>query len=516
MSLLAVNYGEVPPESSYRAFIAAATAAIVGLGMGMLWLRNRHKAAALTALGALLFFSYGHLYGALETVHVVGIQLGRHRYLVPLYIAVFGVLAFRLARIEGDGLQLTRILGPIGVVLLVVSTAMLAVRIIRSGGKWTLSAVGGEVGTNSIQRLYEGQPPDIYYIVLDGYARPDVMRDSVGFDLRNFTESLQDLGFEIAERSNSNYMWTALSLSSSMNMRYIQEFRIPLSFGSYPAVFADPIQHSQLRTELEQYGYTVVAFESGYLPTEIEDADYFVQSTDERVVSQRGLNAFEMQLASTSGALVVTDFLGPSLYKWVGFRTDLPHSVLREIILDSFQGLEDVAALPSPKFVFAHIVSPHSPYLFGSNGEYLEPDGPITFIDQPDDRSKGEKYRAQAIYITRLAERAIRSILSESVRPPVIIVQADHGPGLGVDWQAPGGRDMWQRFAILNAYHLPHGCDRYVYPEISPVNTFRIVLACYLGANYRLVEDRSYFSYWPRTNPYVFIDVSAQLDGGAK
>lgn len=515
--LLAVNYGEIPTALSYRSLALALLVATGCTLLLRLLFRDWDRAAAIVTLGAVLFYSYGHLYAALETVRVLGVQLGRHRYLLPLFSFVFGLVVFWIVRSRSAGRQLTASLAPFGLTMLVFAAAVLLVRIARSRSEWTVTdqvTIGAPLGLPAGQTA---TPPDIYYIILDAYARADVMQDQVGYDNQEFLDWLDQQGFFVAGQSNANFMWTALSLSSSLNMRFVQDFRFPLTPGSYPAIFADPIQHSLVRYELERAGYSIVALESGYLPTEVSDADFYLRSTSDRDVAPRGLNSFEMQLASTSAGLAVTDLLGPRIYDWVGFRSNYPYDELRRIILDEFTNLEHAVSLPSPKFVFAHIVSPHSPYLFGPNGEPLEQSGPITLIGDPDAPSasgfsSGELYRDQARFITGKIQAAIDYILRHSVNPPVIVIQGDHGPGLAPDWQSPTGAETWQRFAIMNVYHLPYGCDRQLYPQITPVNSFRLILACYLNAPYDLAPDRSFFSYWPRTNPYVFIDMTANLN----
>ena len=56
------------------------------------------------------------------------------------------------------------------------------------------------------------------------------------------------------------------------------------------------------------------------------------------------------------------------------------------------------------------------------------------------------------------------------------------------------GIPVEDRMKILNAYYLPEGGGEEIYSEISPVNTFRVVLNMYFGGNLPLLEDRSYFS----------------------
>jgi hypothetical protein len=37
----------------------------------------------------------------------------------------------------------------------------------------------------------------------------------------------------------------------------------------------------------------------------------------------------------------------------------------------AFTELDHISAIPGPKFVFAHIIAPHDPYIFASDGTFL-------------------------------------------------------------------------------------------------------------------------------------------------
>ena len=58
--------------------------------------------------------------------------------------------------------------------------------------------------------------PAIYYIILDGYARSEVMRELFDFDNTAFLERLERKGFFVARGSNANYCQTPLSRLSSL------------------------------------------------------------------------------------------------------------------------------------------------------------------------------------------------------------------------------------------------------------------------------------------------------------
>jgi hypothetical protein len=514
LTLFTENYGELHPELTVRSFIIVSATTLLLLAILTLLLRDGHRAAAIVAVSSILFFSYGHLYASLEPIHVLGIQLGRHRHLFLVYgLAWLGTSWLVLSRVRLR-FTLTRVLSVAGLSMLLMSLGLLGSKIIRSSARWaqpTSQASGGQLLSTS-EGL--GKSPDIYYIILDGYARSDVMLARHGMDNQDFLQTLEKSGFFVADQSSANFVYTALSLASSLNMRFIPDLGIPLPFGSYPALFAEPIQHNLVRFELEKLGYETVALESGWLPTEVEDADYYLRAVgpdDRRFHQGSRLNMFETLLANSSGGLVILDALGTErLSGWFHPRGGESHEVLRTIVLESFENLEASVELPSPKFVFAHIVSPHSPYLFGRDGEYLYPEGQFTLLAESDasgSTSESVLYRDQAEYITARIAATMDIILENSNEPPVVILQADHGPGIGPDWRLPDGETLWQRLAILNAYHLPYGCDRRLYSTITPVNTFRVVLSCYFGLNYPLLEDKSFFSYWPEDYAYAFIEV---------
>jgi hypothetical protein len=93
-----------------------------------------------------------------------------------------------------------------------------------------------------------------------------------------------------------------------------------------------------------------------------------------------------------------------------------------------------------------------------------------------------------------MLERTIDTILRRSSRPPVIIIQGDHGPGGHLDWDSPERSCLWERTSILNAYYLPDGGARYLYPAITPVNSFITILNVYFGAGMELLPDDTYFT----------------------
>ena len=83
-------------------------------------------------------------------------------------------------------------------------------------------------------------------------------------------------------------------------------------------------------------------------------------------------------------------------------------------------------------------------------------------------------------------------ILDESSSPPIIIIQGDHGTCYGTTTEFEPC--IAERMSIFNAYYFPDKEYGNLYDDVTPVNTFRIVLNQFFGTDYPLLEDSSYYS----------------------
>lgn len=343
--------------------------------------------------------------------------------------------------------------------------------------------------------------PDIYLIILDAYGREDFLRDMYGFDNSSFTAFLRAKGFYIAERSSANYPQTELSISSSMNLQYLDE--IVEGFGDTQdrSPLQELLQYTVIRRVLDEQGYSFVALPSAALFTQIRDADIYYALTPGDV------NEFE-------GLVLSSTIVGVFVESWGG---DLPiqsYRLHRSYILYSLDKLKEVPGLPGPKFVFAHILSPHPPFIFDRTGNFIAPDRPYSTWDASLFPGTVEEYQNgyidQMIYLNGRVMDVVTTILENSARPPIIIIQGDHGPGAYYDTLQLDEACLRERYSILNAYYFPDENYALLYPSITPVNSFRVILNNYFGADMELLEDRNYFAGWLK--PYQFTDVSDKIN----
>ncbi len=491
--LYASNRGSIAPVE------LVAPLGLSLLAVALLWrfagivVRDRQRSALIASALVLGFFTYGHLY-SLSFPLIVETDLGSlrnsklpwllHGYLSIAVLAALAIGIRLLANCRGAA-RLTRAANVMAAILLLLPLASLVGRRVSDASSPSPVTVGsGKAGL--VREL--GYRPDIYFIVLDGYARADVLRDHYGYDNRPFVEELSRLGFDVPELATANFMWTFLSLSSVLNLRYVTDLAEIVGEDSQDEGPAHRlIRDSDVVRFLRGQDYRYVHVNSTFTPTLRNPL------ADEQVHCRSGI--FQVEAYRV---LVETTWLRVLDFMVVGD--------LAACHLYNFQALPEIAARPRPKFVFAHFIPPHHPYLFDRDGNVLRHATVANQLNQQErlwaDR---EAYVEQLLFVNRMVLEAVRGILQASKREPVVLLVSDHGPSIedaGVD------EYLRARFANLAALHLP-GASEPVPEDLTLVNVFRLLLHVYFGADLELLPPRQYASAY-RT-PYRFVDVTERL-----
>jgi hypothetical protein len=347
---------------------------------------------------------------------------------------------------------------------------------------------------------------DIYFIVLDGYGRADILEQLYGYDNSEFIHYLEQKGFTVPENSRSNYPRTVLSLTSTLNLEYVETLVPQMEASTMWWLLSPWLEHSRVRTSLEKIGYTSVSINTGWGITDNPTTDYYFKSHP--II----LSDFERY---TSAATPLKIFW-PVLEDLASVPTFDAH---RRIQLNNFNSLVESTAIPGPKFVFAHIILPHPPFVFSSNGTPINPERSFTLSDASDYPGTPEQYRDEYVgqmqFLNSKLEMMIESILQNSQYPPIILLQADHGPGMLTDFASAANTCLTERLSTFAAYHLPMVDPGIVPDNITSVNLFRIIFNEYFGANLPILEDSQYY---PRQSVFIhdLEDVTASIDSREK
>jgi hypothetical protein len=471
---------------------------ILVLGCAVLWavlgliLRDARKSALLASSFFLLVFSFtaAHSFMPRFTWDFFGCTVGPNKLLFALWIALFLAGAWATIRTRRDLGRLTQILNVSALVLIlfpawrIVSYEATA----RHAPPTSIADEADEAGA------FPADPPDIYYIVMDNYGREDVLRDLYHADISDFTGWLRQKGFYVADRSTTNYAFTCLAVITPMQMDYVESYISPDDRKNSTDVrrMTEIANDNRLTRFLRRRGYTIIAFSSSAAFTDMKSADVYLQP---------GLFCDEFTTALMDMTPLRVVFHG----------TD-PLENHRRRLQFTFDGLKAVAARPGPKFVYAHILSPHRPFVFDRNG------APAAWTilnstpkyDLPALFGLSDEYRRfyteQVLYLNQRLRETLEGILANSPRPPVIILRGDHGPlSLLDNMAAPPDNALRERFRILNAYYLAGETDNALYPEITPINSFRVVLNHFFGTRIEMLPDRNYFPFY---KPYNLRDMT--------
>ena len=151
-----------------------------------------------------------------------------------------------------------------------------------------------------------------------------------------------------------------------------------------------------------------------------------------------------------------------------------------------------------PRFIFAHVPSPHPPWVFNADGSpRTSPDIHTIYEDMPEttgqtDEQLAAGYSGSVEALWQPVIRAIDDIDQHSAVPPVIVVFGDHGSWVGA---APG--DVRLRFLPLLAARIP-GHPAGLPDDESLVNVFPDLLDPLFGASFPRVTPDPSFMFGPR------------------
>lgn len=474
-----VPFSEVWPPLVF--FFCLAVAAVLIFGIIFKYFK---KAGIIVTLFFILLFSYGHAYSLLYGVKLFGIEIGRHSYLMilwPVILFLFAISIITIRKVKfinalTNYLNLTAMILVVSVLLPITSFQLKKITIKQesSANKNTVS------NTISNERVFFDQKvesmPDIYYIILDSYMGSDVLKNVLGFNNSEFCEMLEKKGFFISSPGRSNYCWTALSLPSSLNFRYLDKNE-------------DSGKQNKLACNNK---VTEVLRSKGYKIISVPQFFYFGQNADLEY-SYGPPREFLNGLVNTTWAYPLTFF---------GFMNSIMYNYQRRYILYQFEKLNEIPDFNEPTFTFAHIMNPHPPYIFDKEGKPLE--FKLSLSDMF--KAKGKRgdlwrqkesqlYIRQVIFLNKRVRELIDRILSHSPNS-IIIIQGDHGQFLGLE-NKPSKEAFEIRNSILNAYYLPNLKNSPLYNGITPVNSFRVIFNSYFGENYELLPDVSYWSSSP-------------------
>lgn len=456
-------------------------------------LRSSRKAGLAATAVVFLFFAYGAVFRPIEGWTVGGVTLGRRELVLALWVAVAAGAVLLAARARKYVPELTKGLNVIGAALVLLNAGQIGYYNFRSTQPAGGIVIPPELSNRSTLPSTV-RKPDIYFFIFDTYAGEKVFTEQFRFDNRPFLDFLESKGFYVANRSTANYPRTLMSLASELNLRYLDFLTARMGENTGDtAPLKDMLQRHAVGKYLKDLGYSYVHLGSWWGPTAKSPlADINIKF--------KGLSEVTENLLEGTALSQIT---GENFRKREYSRA-----------LFNFQALEKTAEeVDGPKFVFAHFLVPHGPFVLDRNGGYVS-------LDVQSTRTRERNYLEQVMWLNKkLTDFVNRRLAVPKKQRPVIILQSDEGPyeGEPTRWsQRPRLKVLYRKFFNLSAMYLPGVNVKRsgLYPTISNVNTFRLLFNLYFDAKLPLLRDENYAFADLKKHLYRFIRTTPLIRDG--
>lgn len=342
--------------------------------------------------------------------------------------------------------------------------------------------------------------PDVWHILFDRYASRETLALSYDFDNRPLVVELQKRGFTVAEGDYSNYQRTAHSLAATLNGASLDRLAAAATGpkSDWLPIYR-AISGNQASAFFERNGYRTVFAGTWWSPTRRIEVGELINY---RALPELG--RLMLDQSAVGAALRLTGL------PYGDGRTE---QCVREN--DKFARLGDLADQPGRKYVFAHFLVPHPPFV-------LNADGSCRSLERAKSSSRRDNYVAQIQYSNAGMLRLVDRILA-SGRRSVIVIHSDEGPWpspfvgnehelgrdpVSVDWARLDGARLREKMGILMAVRGPDGPPATM-PR-SPVQIYPAVLKDSFGSR-RPLPAATHQVFEGDLQLYRFRDVGQQL-----
>ena len=328
--------------------------------------------------------------------------------------------------------------------------------------------------------------PNVYFMILDAYARADTLKEALGFDNQPFIDELRGLGFFVPRRSVSNYPATNASVGSILSLDY------PAAAHGLDGVASAfrrvLLGHNVVVEKLKAEGYRYIVAPSG-IWTKIScggTEDLCIEKTRAMEMERALVSLTPLQLLSEKGAF-------RSLFRSTAEDYLEPDDLLRPLG-------DPLAHAPSPFFAMIHFGGVHD-QIYESDCRKGEP-GSVTLFD----RNTAERY-TDSVHCTN--EQLVPLLKAIIARDPdaVILITGDHGPSIGLDrhlqppirpwtWGIHSPEDYRNQYSTMTGIRLPASCGDMLSDDTYAVNDFRIVFACLSDTRPKLLANQAWYFYF--------------------
>ncbi|MFI5265689.1 MAG: sulfatase-like hydrolase/transferase, partial [Candidatus Levyibacteriota bacterium] len=408
--LYAANSSEFTLSVIITPLLSALFFAVVVFLVVLTFVRQKPAAALVSFAVVFVSLSYVRIASLVSQIPFVSrfpISEDAITWLVIFIILVF--VSIVVKRYKGKLLSANKVLTILSLALVLFSAFNIAKFEITSGRLFEKDTKN--VKMNITQVPYLGTRPDIYYFIFDRYAGSRALSEQYGFDNSAFLNFLRGKGFYVPTNSTTNYPKTFLSLASSLNFEYLDFLTAQTHGGasSDESIITPLIRNNNVVKFLKERGYSYINVGSWWEATSVN------QNANKNFVLHYGVYPFADEfMTGYLNTTIAAPILKATFKDPMAVSTDPQNNLHRKTILYELDTFKTIPQMPGPKFVFAHILVPHDPFVLDQNCKPID-EGIVNT------KPHQTNYLNQLKCANSKIEVLVNQILENSKIPPVII-----------------------------------------------------------------------------------------------
>lgn len=423
---------------------------------------KRIQPAALMASLIITFnFFFGYFHDFLIT-HFEKTFISKYIFVLFIFLIALVVFFFILKRAK-DLSGITRYFNLLFTLLILIDAILLA-------GKTFFTS---KEKTSNVYTVCNSCPkPDVYLILLDGYAGQEQLKDEFNYDNITFYNDLTTRHFKTIAKSHSNYNYTPYSTASTLNMEYLDSSNAGSNAGRRENKYVlDKIDQNNLVSFFSQNGY------------EFFNHSIFKVWGQAPPVSSSFINSNAGLITSNTFIARFKKNVLPNIADKLGLKSYMANllNATNNNNKNSYKLTENAPELKSskPKIVYTHLIMPHHPYYYNEKGELRKFSSANEIV-----MNDTAAYLSYLKYTNKEITHLVDAILSKSPSPPIIVLLSDHG------FRYSLSDERKHVFSNLISLHIPSGNYAGYNDSLSNVNLFRVLLNNEFGQQLPLLEDK--------------------------
>jgi len=288
---------------------------------------------------------------------------------------------------------------------------------------------------------------------------------------------MEAIGFQEIPDSRSNYVWTVLSIPSTLNMVLLGE-----------DTAGNSVMTEDYREKLITRSVDVSDTNAGQVFEQLGYESRTLNTSE--VKDKNGFAIRDMLLSPFSDEFINTTLLRPVRVQFDDFWK---FGFGQHNFDDNFTFASIRSPLETPTFTYTYSLPPHMPFIFNPDGEIRN--GRVStneIFSDPELYRSG--YEDSISFVNLKVLDLVSQLINNSEVPPVIVLQGDHGPAISANGDlsevtVPTSGLIDERTGILNLMYLPGLCSESPPSDLTSVNTFRFILASCFGATVDLLPN---------------------------